>query len=254
MVDFLTRKNTAFQVEEIVKKAEKELILISPYLQLSEDLVARLKDRDKHPVDITIIYKDDKELKPNQKQRLEHEIQKLQQLKHLSLARLKHLHAKCYYNEDCMVITSMNLYDYSERNNWEMGLLIRRNEDEKVFTEVRNEAESIIRESTPVKSRESWANKAVKLGRLVGDLLTEEEPKRPKSSTYSSKPRTRQTGYCIRCKKHIPLDVEQPLCHDCWEKWNIHKNPSYKEKYCHICGKRASTSMARPQCNSCYHK
>lgn len=241
MVDFLTRKNTAFQVEEIVKNAERELVLISPYLQISDDLFTRLEGADKRSVKMELVYRDedrDAEWKADQNKIVQREIQKLQSLKNLSISRLKHLHAKCYFNEDCMVITSMNLYDYSERNNWEMGLLIRRKEDEKIFTQVKDEVESIIRASTKVKSRESLANKAVKFGRLVGDLLTEEEPK----------------GYCIRCWKRIPLDVKQPLCHDCWEKWKIHKKSSYKEKYCHICGERASTSMARPQCNSCFHK
>lgn len=228
MVDFLTRKNTAFQVEEIVKKAEKELILISPYLQLSEDLVARLKDRDKHPVDITIIYRDDEELKPNQKQRLEHEIQKLQQLKHLSLARLKHLHAKCFFNEESMVITSMNMYEFSEKTNREMGVLIRAKDDEKVYGEAVKEAQSIVH------------------------LATKDELKRPKSRSYSYKPRTKQPGYCIRCKRKIPYNLDYPLCNECFEVWAQYGDLDYPEHYCHTCGKRASTSKGRPECNSCY--
>jgi len=238
MAEFLTRKKTASQVEDIIKNAKKELVLISPYLQLSDDLVVRLKDADKRKsVKMELVYTDE-ERNPDQEKKVQEQIQKLQSLKNLSISRLKHLHAKCYYNEECMIITSMNLYDYSERNNWEMGLLIRRQEEEKVFDQVRAEAESIIKESENVKPRESLVHKAVKFGRLVGDLLTEEESK----------------GYCIRCKTSIPYNLGVPLCHDCWEKWNVHKKASYKEKFCHSCGEPTPTSKAKPLCDSCYDR
>lgn len=34
----------------------------------------------------------------------------------------KNLHAKCYLNENEAIITSMNLYEFSQMNNNEMGI------------------------------------------------------------------------------------------------------------------------------------
>ena len=35
---------------------------------------------------------------------------------------LQDLHAKCYMNEEEALVTSMNLYEYSQVNNYEMGI------------------------------------------------------------------------------------------------------------------------------------
>ena len=228
MVEFLTRKKTASEVEDIIRNAERELVLISPYLQLSDDLVARLKE--KRSIKIELVYADE-ERNPDQEKKVQEQLSKLQSLKNLSISRLKHLHAKCYYNEDCLIITSTNLYDYSERNNWEMGLLIRRKENEDVFDKTRAEAESIIHASENVKPRESLVNKAIKLGRFVGDLLT--EPK----------------GYCIKCGKEMTsYDENHPICSDCW------KAGARQGYFCYECGKRQNKSVTqnRPLCDSCY--
>ena len=39
---------------------------------------------------------------------------------------LRNLHAKCYLNEDYALITSMNLYQFSQVHNYEMGILVAR--------------------------------------------------------------------------------------------------------------------------------
>ena len=36
----------------------------------------------------------------------------------------RNLHAKCYLNENEALLTSMNLYEFSEKNNDEMGVLV----------------------------------------------------------------------------------------------------------------------------------
>jgi len=246
MAQFLNTSGAYAAIEDIISKASDKVVLISPYLQIPETLLKRLKYIDGKGIKIIVVCRKD-DLKADVRS-------DLKQLKKLELRFDEHLHAKCFYNEESMVITSLNLYEYSQQHNREMGILLSLKDDPDVFNEARNEAEFIVTEAEKDSLIKGVFSGVAKMAKSVADSAIEDEPKRPKSRSYSSKPRTRQTGFCIRCKKHIPLDVEQPLCHDCWEKWNIHKNPSYKEKYCHICGKRASTSMARPQCNSCYHK
>ena len=64
----------------------------------------------------------------------------LEQLDNLSLRFLNKLHAKCFFNEDNMVITSMNLYDFSEQNI-EMGVLINKQDEAELFNAAVIEAE-----------------------------------------------------------------------------------------------------------------
>ena len=246
MAKFLTTRGTSSQIEDIISSAKNEVTLISPYVKIPDTLFQNLKVADRNKVEIRLVYGKD-ELKPDVKNQLK-------QLNNLSLRFLKELHAKCFFNEECMVITSMNLYDFSEINNKEMGVLVTLKDDPDVFEKAREEADRIVVSAEEVKLRRAVLNSAAKMVKSIVDSAIKDEPKRPKSRSYSYKPRTRQTGYCIRCKKHIPLDVEQPLCHDCWEKWNIHKNASYREKFCHACGKPAPTSKAKPLCFSCLKK
>lgn len=56
MSDFLTTQGVAFQLETIVTGARKRLVLVSPYLQLSQTLYERLREADGRVVKITLIY------------------------------------------------------------------------------------------------------------------------------------------------------------------------------------------------------
>ena len=41
----------------------------------------------------------------------------------------EHLHAKCYMNDSHALVTSMNLYEFSQVNNDEMGILVSAEDD-----------------------------------------------------------------------------------------------------------------------------
>ena len=58
---------------------------------------------------------------------------------------LSDLHAKCYMNENEALVTSMNLYEYSQVNNYEMGISASREEDPKLYEEIEKESERILR-------------------------------------------------------------------------------------------------------------
>lgn len=63
----------------------------------------------------------------------------------------KNLHAKCYLNEETCIITSLNLYEFSQVNNNEMGVLLTRADDATVYREAYEEALRIIRISDEVR-------------------------------------------------------------------------------------------------------
>ena len=122
-------------LENLIIEAKTKLVLISPYVQLSDILFERLKDASTKGVKITIVH-GKVELELNEKNLIA-------QLKNVELFFLKNLHAKCYFNETKMLITSMNLYDFSKKNR-EMGVLIDRQADTQLFDKAVEEAKSII--------------------------------------------------------------------------------------------------------------
>ena len=143
MAKFLNTSGTNFFLEELIKNAKERLILISPYLRLNDRIKELLEDKDRLKIDIRIVY-GKSDLHPD-------EIKWMQKLDYVRVSFCKNLHAKCYINESECIISSLNLYEFSQVNNNEMGILVRKYEDTEVFKDAYEEAQRIIRISDEVR-------------------------------------------------------------------------------------------------------
>ncbi|MGP4716576.1 phospholipase D family protein [Psychrobacter sp. T6-6] len=172
MAKFLNSSGTTYHLEELIKNASDRLIIISPYLKLNERIKELLEDRNRLKIDIRIVYgKND--LHPE-------EINWLKNLTFIRTSFCKNLHAKCYLNENECIITSLNLYEFSQVNNNEMGVLIYRNDDAKLYADTYEEAQRIIRISDEVRmSLEK-----------VSETQSQPEPNTKTASTASQTPVT----------------------------------------------------------------
>jgi len=231
MAEFLTTNGTSYHIEKIIIEAKSKLVLVSPYLQISKTFYERLKDASNKNVAIKIIYGKD-ELKPNEKN-------SLAELKNIELFFFQNLHAKCYLNENKMVITSMNMYEFSEKTNREMGVLIDRNLDKELFDKAIAETLSILQSAEPITLRKSE--------RQTTPLI-----KPTKDGAIKPKYQKQIRGYCIRCETRIEYNPVKPYCPDCFAIWAQFENPIYSENVCHRCGEYEETNMIRPQDGSCY--
>nr|WP_246254484.1 hypothetical protein [Comamonas jiangduensis] len=79
------------------------------------------------------------------------EIEWLKAQSYIRTSFCKNLHAKCYLNESDAIVTSLNLYEFSQINNNEMGILIRREDDAELYKDTYEEAQRIIRISDEVR-------------------------------------------------------------------------------------------------------
>jgi phosphatidylserine/phosphatidylglycerophosphate/cardiolipin synthase-like enzyme len=143
MAKFLNTSATNYFLEELIKNAKDRLILISPFLKLNDRMKELLADKNRLKIDVRIVY-GKSELQPE-------EINWLKELTYIRTSFCKNLHAKCYLNEELCIITSLNLYEFSQINNNEMGVLIRRADDPDLFKEAYEEAQRIIRISDEVR-------------------------------------------------------------------------------------------------------
>ena len=143
MAKFLNTSGTNFFLEELIKNAKERLILISPYLRLNDRIKELLEDKDRLKIDIRIVY-GKSDLHPD-------EIKWMQKLDYVRVSFCKNLHAKCYINESECIISSLNLYEFSQVNNNEMGILVRKYEDNEVFKDAYEEAQRISRISDEVR-------------------------------------------------------------------------------------------------------
>lgn len=143
MAKFLNTSATNYFLEELIKNAKDRLILISPFLKLNDRMKELLADKNRLKIDVRIVY-GKSELQPE-------EINWLKELSFIRTSFCKNLHAKCYLNEELCIITSLNLYEFSQINNNEMGVLINRADDSELYKDAAEEAQRIIRISEEVR-------------------------------------------------------------------------------------------------------
>ena len=263
MAEFLTRKGVSARLEDIIKNADEELILISPFIKIDKHTKELLEKKD--GIEIHVVYGKKKELHREESRWLE-------KTDSIRMSFHKDLHAKCYLNESQAILTSMNLYDFSEENNIEMGISVSREEDRQLYDEIRKEAVGIIDRSEKIR-RPGWTRMAAKT--VIGGIkeLTKEpsspgrQPGTPKraaaprrkqprpSNSPGRQPETPKRGFCIRCKADdLPANPDRPYCNRCYASWRRYENKDYEEKYCHTCGNEYASTLLKPVCFACYKK
>lgn len=223
MAKFLDTTGVSNELAQIIKGAKEKLILISPYLQISDRFKEMLEDQDRMKLDIRIIY-GKSELQPQ-------ESNWLKSLQSVRTSICKNLHAKCYLNEKVALISSMNFYEFSQMNNNEMGIVVSKTDDPKLYNDINEEARRLIRISEEIK--------------VTVEKVT------PKEEFN-----TGGEGHCIRCGTSINLNPKHPYCLSDYKTWNKIKNKDYIEKagVCHICGKPNKSSFKKTSCLNCYNK
>ena len=231
MATFLTREDIVYHLGKIIEEADRELVLISPYIKADDETKNLLKNKTRATT-IHVIY-GKKKLKSSEKSYFDE--------LGIKTSFLKNLHAKCYLNEKEALLTSMNLYEFSQEHNDEMGILVSRQDDEELY-------EAIHRQATSWKTASSETEPASK-GK-VNSAAT--KARTNPSRTRQDKPRD---GFCIRCRDVVPAYPEQPYCRRCYATWKRYKKNSYEEeKHCHTCGSEHTATLKKPLCRACYTK
>lgn len=151
MAQFLNTTEINLYLEKIIKEAERKLLLMSPYLKISQRIRHLIEDKRHDAIDFHIVY--------GKSELSTKEMEWIQELGHIQLFFCENLHAKCYINEKYCLITSMNLYDFSQANNTEMGILIpkqgnnnflAKDNDAEVYQQIYKEVRRIVRVSERV--------------------------------------------------------------------------------------------------------
>ncbi len=131
----------------------------------------------------------------------------------------------------------MNMYEYSENNNIEMGIGIGLETDPVVFSKALSEYNHIL-ENSVAERRLSFTNGFTDNLRAI--------PTKPAILAAND-------GYCIHCTAAIDFNPNKPYCDKCFNTWNRYGNADYEENTCHGCGQdHEYISMNIPQCSKCY--
>ena len=121
MSKFLQGHALNASVEAIIQEAQETLILVSPFIKLNHrylDGLKLLKKRPECQIQICFGKSEGKYHKSFDPEALRF----LTEMPNIKIVYDERLHAKFYANESRSLLTSMNLYDYSQDNNIEVGV------------------------------------------------------------------------------------------------------------------------------------
>ena len=206
MVKFLTTTNTSAKIIKIIQQAKEEITLITPYIKLAQTFYDRLIEADQRNVNIRLVYGKEEKLK-------QEDFEKIKKLKNLELRFCENLHAKCYFNENLMVLTSMNLHQFSQSNNREMGVLIKREDknDEELFCNAKKEAELIINASIKNDTFNSEGRGEEKEAEIELNAVEQKLYKGLKSFRFKASKKENVPAYMVfRDKELKTIAIQQP--------------------------------------------
>lgn len=143
MAKFLNTTGVSYHLEELIKNTKDQLILISPYLQFHQRVKDNLENLHIKKIDIRIIYRKNN-LGVEDSNWLENQIG-------IRTSLCKSLHAKCYINESQAIVTSMNLYEFSQMNNEEMGILVNKDNDDELYNDISKGVKNLLTLSEEIR-------------------------------------------------------------------------------------------------------
>ncbi len=274
MAKFLTGNELNSELEKIFERADEQIILISPFIKLHDRFISTLRTKkENHKLEIIIVFgKNEDDLSKSMKQ---DDFNFFKEFPNIQIRYERRLHAKYYANEASAILTSMNLYNFSQDNNIEAGVMTKATllgnlagnfmtnvtgEDSfdrqawSYFSRVIEQSDLLFHKTPQYESAMLGLTKKYKESKIEVDKLTEFFSDKQKFETkyrkdnYEKKkveelpaPQPTQAksvggGYCIRTGKQIPFNAKRPFSDEAYKSWVQFSNEDYPEKFCHYSG------------------
>lgn len=283
MGKFITGENLENAVYEIIWEAKTNLLIVSPFIKLDDYFKSLFDNHINNPkLHILIVFgKNEREVSRSLSK---NDFDYFKKFLNISIVYVPNLHAKYYGNEKKGVITSINLYDYSFKNNVEFGVYSEISIIDKFTTNADNEAWQTCYELAE-KSEAIYIKRPVYEKKLLSSLLGKNYIKSdvlfdttdkfysswnrnklsdlktlndfPFELDLGSEPKSRPNreeienptnGFCIRTGEKIAFNIKKPLSNQAYRSWASFGNENYPENFCHKTGKPSNgkTSMRKP--------
>lgn len=120
-VQFLFNTDLVAELVNLIKNADRKLILISPFIDLSQEVKSALDEhKSKHDFELIVLFgKNENNIYKSLKK---DSFEFLKTFPNVDIRYNERLHAKFYQNDFDYIMTSLNLYDYSLAKNIEVGI------------------------------------------------------------------------------------------------------------------------------------
>lgn len=294
-MNFLTGKKLSDEIYDTIFYTEKYLLILSPFIQLDDYFKNEVFKTHLNNAQVHIILGFGKNEQNVSKSFKMQDIEYFTQFPNITIVYIPNLHAKYYGNEKKAIVTSMNLIDYSFKNNIEFGVSTEKKiiTTNKFFEDSQNKCFNIVEDEgfTIFVKRPKYKKKFLGLGKdyvgseieldIIKQISNSENIEKIKLSKFRNEKyvnialkedriereqinenlnltnsfnNSTKSGSCIRCAKKIDLDLDRPLCQNCYNTWSQFEDPYYPENYCISCGEEKDVNFSKPACYSCYKK
>lgn len=176
MAKYLDTAQISSELMQLIKEAKERIILVTYSLQVNSQIQERLKTKSKLGTlaEITVIYGNTIPKKT--------ELEWMSEVDDLKVWQKKNLHAKCYINENKAIISSMNLYDYSQTTNIEMGFLITKEENPEAYAAMMEDIDDLRINGDRVKP---WLENDIQKEEAEEKVILERKEKIDSSLSYT---------------------------------------------------------------------
>ena len=267
MAKFVKGSELNHEIDSLFENALEELVIVSPFIKLHSRQKDALRTKIEDPrFQLILVYGKNKSNKSKSLGKEDFDFFK--QFANVQIYYEPRLHAKYYANDDKGILSSMNLYDYSQNHNIEFGVVtnLKLFSSESVDDKAREyfyntvipgsvlefDKEPIF-ESNLMGLSKKYIRSEVRVDLLTQTLSASKNAQKSKAkkpvkikSTKSSA--ISKNGFCIRTGEQIPFDLKKPYTDKAFQSWSRFENEEFKEKYCHFSGEpsEGKTTMAKP--------
>ena len=277
MADFFTGKALDEKLTDIIWKANKELIILSPFIRLDEYCKKIFSKLKKSP-ELEIILVFGKNEGETQRSLNQDDLEFFKDFENIVIIYCNNLHAKYYSNENEALLTSLNLLGKSMTGNVEYGISFTNSKltIDKLYSDSMNSTNEVIKSNPcvfvkrPLYKKTNLGLSKKHLGHVVlfdetnalyrnrnfeqkfyndFDYELFQNDTKPTREEFQSvnEPKARNqnysrndntdSGYCIRTGVKIPFDPSRPFSLEAYRTWATFENWEFPEKYCHKTGK-----------------
>lgn len=291
-MNFLAGKELSDEIYDTIFYTEKYILILSPFIQLDDYFKNEVFKTHLNNSQVHIILGFGKNEQNISKSFKMQDIEYFTQFPNITIVYIPNLHAKYYGNEKKAIVSSMNLIDYSFKNNIEFGVstekkLITTN---NFFKDSQNKCFNIVEEEgyTIFVKRPKYKKKMLGFGKdyvgseielnLIDNISNGEHIKKIKLSDFRNEKYVNIALKDIRVErdnitqkkyeKNQSKDLSKKgyciRCRDkihldlnkplCWKCYKTwtHKDPYYPENYCISCGEEKDVNFSKPACYKCY--
>jgi hypothetical protein len=275
MAKFLYDSDLNAELEKIIREAEEYILLISPYIKLHPRIKSLLESKKSTP-GICLIIVFGKNEDSVDKSMSKEEFDFFKSFPNIEIRHESRLHAKYFASEKGALLTSMNLYEFSQNNNIEFGISLKTNRLKDFANAIIGTAslddqafqffvQRVVDQSTPIYINEPiFENGFMGFGSkyLRSEVREDNSDKFFRNEVIKKtnqpvshwkkpspvQPPKQQAGYCIRTGKPIAFNPKRPMSDEAYQSWAKFSNPDYAEKYCHFSGEPSNgeTTFAKP--------